>query len=612
MRKSWNEQNHNGDGAIAVMERGMADRGRDKEMNNPEEKQTILHRDIHLRAVWQKLAAFVHRHHRLVLFLSIVLLTLLAWQRRFIVDDAFISFRYADNLVQGHGLVYNPGEYVEGYTNFLWTVLMALPILVGQEPVVFSWVLGTAGFLVSLILCYRLGIHVLRSRTWALLAVLLVGTNFTFSIFATSGLETSLQSTLILAVFLLSFASLSSERITMRVALAVSLLTSAAILTRLDSALLLLIPYVLLLLQAVRQPASSHHRLITLIALFLPFTLIVGGWMLWKYGYYGVLLPNTFSVRIVDFESVERGWSYVRMFFFTYLLPVFAALVPFSFVPAIAAFRARRISLVIPILVLPVVLWLGYVITVGGDWMEFRFFVPVVIPMFLVLLLAIRSFIRDATARVILPLMLSFGTVFHQTTFISQPSGNYPITYKEMVESIPQRHTDVVGRALGDALGHNPSVTIASPHAGNIPFYSRLRTVDMYGLTDAWTAQNGDFDFAAGAGHQRRTTLQHLIDRRVNFIIHPNFVTGPVIQKVLETRAQSILEFFRLSRPRQAFPEDARFVYIPLNESMTLAVLYLVHTPELDALILERGWRQQLIPQQPALRSLKPVSEVVL
>ena len=54
-------------------------------------------------------------------------LVALAWGRRFVVDDAFISFRYAEHLAMGHGLVWNPGEHVEGYTNFLWTLLMTLP-----------------------------------------------------------------------------------------------------------------------------------------------------------------------------------------------------------------------------------------------------------------------------------------------------------------------------------------------------------------------------------------------------------------------------------------------------------------------------------------------------
>ncbi|MCX7840525.1 MAG: hypothetical protein N2559_13895, partial [Anaerolineae bacterium] len=40
------------------------------------------------------------------------------------VDDAYISFRYAQNALRGHGLVFNPGERVEGFTNFLWTALM--------------------------------------------------------------------------------------------------------------------------------------------------------------------------------------------------------------------------------------------------------------------------------------------------------------------------------------------------------------------------------------------------------------------------------------------------------------------------------------------------------
>src|SRR5262245_8647033 len=42
-------------------------------------------------------------------------------------DDAMISMRYARNLAEGHGLVWNAGQPpVEGYTNFLWTIVMAL------------------------------------------------------------------------------------------------------------------------------------------------------------------------------------------------------------------------------------------------------------------------------------------------------------------------------------------------------------------------------------------------------------------------------------------------------------------------------------------------------
>ena len=63
---------------------------------------------------------------------------------RFVQDDAFITYRYARNLARGEGLVFNPGERVEGYTNFLWTVMHWLPERYGWSSPVFSQVVGIA------------------------------------------------------------------------------------------------------------------------------------------------------------------------------------------------------------------------------------------------------------------------------------------------------------------------------------------------------------------------------------------------------------------------------------------------------------------------------------
>ncbi|MGB5138377.1 MAG: hypothetical protein WBP29_07570, partial [Candidatus Zixiibacteriota bacterium] len=60
-------------------------------------------------------------------------------------DDAYISFRYAENLINGDGLVFNIGERVEGYTNFLWVILLALAKgLLGVDYLATSRVLGVA------------------------------------------------------------------------------------------------------------------------------------------------------------------------------------------------------------------------------------------------------------------------------------------------------------------------------------------------------------------------------------------------------------------------------------------------------------------------------------
>jgi hypothetical protein len=79
-----------------------------------------------------------------------VWLTLLCYP--FIIDDAFISFRYSENLVRGHGLVFNPGERVEGYTNFLWVMVMAGVYALTGESLAWSKALGVGANLITLLL----------------------------------------------------------------------------------------------------------------------------------------------------------------------------------------------------------------------------------------------------------------------------------------------------------------------------------------------------------------------------------------------------------------------------------------------------------------------------
>src|SRR3989442_2788870 len=71
-------------------------------------------------------------------------------------DDAYISCRYAHNLATGRGLVFNAGERVEGYTNFLWTVTLAALSRLGVEPPTAARALGVLfSFLaLPLLLCF--------------------------------------------------------------------------------------------------------------------------------------------------------------------------------------------------------------------------------------------------------------------------------------------------------------------------------------------------------------------------------------------------------------------------------------------------------------------------
>src|SRR5947207_91368 len=114
---------------------------------------------------------FRKRNARAILLFIIGALVLFAWWNRFIQDDAFISFRYADNLARGFGLVWNPGERVEGYTNFLWTIGMGAVLVLHGDPVVWSMILGLAAFAGSLFLTFRIALHVFQSDDIGILAV---------------------------------------------------------------------------------------------------------------------------------------------------------------------------------------------------------------------------------------------------------------------------------------------------------------------------------------------------------------------------------------------------------------------------------------------------------
>lgn len=62
------------------------------------------------------------------------------------LDDAYITYRYSRNFAHGLGLVYNPGEYVKGYSNTLYTLLMSVPELFGRDPNPFSKCVGFGAF----------------------------------------------------------------------------------------------------------------------------------------------------------------------------------------------------------------------------------------------------------------------------------------------------------------------------------------------------------------------------------------------------------------------------------------------------------------------------------
>jgi len=115
------------------------------------------------------------------------------------VDDAYISFRYARNFARGLGLVYNAGERIEGYTNFLWTLLMGGAIRLGLDPIIVAKLLGAACSLACIAFAYEIARRLRPYSIVPCVAGWLLASTAVAQGHAVFGLETALFSCLLLA-----------------------------------------------------------------------------------------------------------------------------------------------------------------------------------------------------------------------------------------------------------------------------------------------------------------------------------------------------------------------------------------------------------------------------
>jgi arabinofuranosyltransferase len=205
-------------------------------------------------------------------------------------DDAFITLRYAQNILGGHGAVFNPGERVEGYSSPLH-LLLSTGLLWAAGPryvILASKLFGIALGALILVATRRMARRVGLSEREATCAQLLVILNINFELSCVNGLETALFGILLLALC----ASFMSER-DGRAGYASALLLFASVLTRPDAMLLFPILFVLRGYY-VRRGDLTRSNLFAWSALFLvPFACFLS----LRFCYYGLLLPNTYYAK---------------------------------------------------------------------------------------------------------------------------------------------------------------------------------------------------------------------------------------------------------------------------------------------------------------------------
>jgi len=292
-------------------------------------------------------------------------------------DDAMISMRYAWNFSHGNGLVWNPGEYVEGYTNFLMTLIMSAATLIFNErfSVLAIQIFGIFTVIGVVWQASKLYSAVTINEPNELLEILfplLVLLYYPLSYWSLMGMETGLVTFLILSSFNLLLKYETENRFS---TLALSaFFASLAYLTRPD-AVLIIIPISIFILT---RPTKITDRLIDLLRFGGVFALIPLAHLLFRYTYYGDILPNTYYLKLSGMTTAKRleaGLNFTYPFLISTLLVwVFAAL------NSIFNFSRRKLLFLSTALI-----YIVYQIWIGGDaWNYWRMVTPVV-PMGMIL-----------------------------------------------------------------------------------------------------------------------------------------------------------------------------------------------------------------------------------
>ena len=416
-----------------------------------------------------------------------------------LIDDAMISMRYAWNLSHGLGAVWNPGEYVEGYTDPLMVLLMSLPTLVFDkvDAVLAVQISGIVFMLVNAYLVMAIAEHLVSGqerypRLFRALAFLCALSYYPLIYWSLMGMETGLLTVLLSLSILSALRYGRDRRPAQGVLLSVSL--GFAFLTRSDT-LVLAVPIFVYAFFAGRKSDRSPNwpYLLAMVSLYAGF---IVGQELFRWGYYGEWLPNTYTLKVSEIPLSTRVDNGVK-FVVPFLKEVYVLLILVG-AGMVLAFRRDKLFLASIFVVL-----VCYQVWAGGDISSYWRFPSPAMPIMLVLgtyeiLMALqyvfetsgvrRRFLRNPAfgqqyvmgalaCLLVLGMLWSANSRFLPEVAMLREFNNVP-TNEERVDV-----------ALTIDQFTTSDATVGVFDAGAIPYYTGRPAIDFLGKADRRIAQ---------------------------------------------------------------------------------------------------------------------------
>ena len=440
---------------------------------------------------------------------ALILGTALVYRARYFhntIDDAYISFQYAKNWVAGHGVVFNPGERVEGYTNFLWVALMTpLWPLMGRDPVAFSAAasyLCLACALLGLAGVALIGRRVFRHPLAWLLAVLLLAFDDAFIAYTVFALENQLLIVCLLgglAAFVYRFRHWE---------IALGLSFALVAMTRPDGVLWAGTFFVAQASTLIGRRSGPREQLPALVRVALAFAVVYGAYFLWRFTYYGYLFPNTFYLKVgSSLAGVARGLAYVQ----SYVTERWG--VPLLAILGVLAVRQTWVR------------WLGlhalihaaYVVYIGGDFYSGHRFLMALTPTLALLAAAgidvvlqrwpaPRTTVGLGAVVAVAALAVRWGTL---------AGGPAPLEIGPWA--------DIVNLGVRQVRWLNtvkrPGASIVLGDIGSAGFFADLRVIDVYGVVDPKVAHRHVPSLGQGKpGHEKVASVEEMLEKNPSYI----------------------------------------------------------------------------------------------
>jgi len=440
---------------------------------------------------------------------------------------------YARNLAEGNGLVFNPGEMVEGYTNFLWVLIHAVPHLLGVDAVATSQALGWVCGLGLLVATWLLG-RQLGPRRPALAhapAPVLLAANGALAFWAVSGMETLLFALLVTLgtrAYLAELSGRGAPRVT-------GLVFGLAALTRPEGLLFFGLTCLHRLARDLsRRPSLAARplwRRLDLgahLAAAIPFLVLVGPHLAFRLVYYGHPLPNTFYTKTGTSPAyLADGLRYAWKFLVDYGFWGAVLVAP------IALVWWRRQRAAHAYLALLVSVYFLYVAFAGGDTLaENRLLLPVLALVYVELqelgyrlLRGAGKWIKSRT-----PGANAAWAPTAAAAVLLAAAGHYTFHHARPSLRHAQRATRAHNDKLRDlveyihALPQARNLLVASTAIGIPRYHTEARVLDLVGLTDETVAHDPQPLPGIGSDHRLRNyNVQYVMDRAPDIFF---FITG--------------------------------------------------------------------------------------